>query len=261
MTSSAPSPPPASSDRSRVALVVGATGGIGAAAARRLAVAGFDLVLNGRRESVLAGLAEELSARAVRGDPNEPAVARALADAVADGVDVVVHASGILKGGPVRQQDIATFDEVITTNLRSVYAVVHAVLPHVRVGGRIMLVSSTSATRPMRGLTAYSAAKSGVNAFAAALAAELEPEGINVSLVSPGAVATPMMDKSVNAFSSLTADDVAEVIGWLAGLPPRMVVPDVTFRAPFRGPFVSMYGGSGTEGLDLSDLRAQKGYS
>lgn len=261
MTSSPAPTGPAPADGPRVALVVGATGGIGAAAARRLAALGFDLVLNGRREKVLAALAEELSARTVQGDPNDPEVAAALADAVSSGVDVVLHTAGILKGGPVRQQDVATFDEVITTNLRSVYAVVHAVLPHVRVGGRILLVSSLSATRPMRGLTAYSAAKSGVNAFAAALAAELEPEGINVSLVSPGAVATPMMDKSVNAFSSLSAEDVAEVIGWLACLPPRMVVPDVVFRAPFRGPFVTMYGGSGTEGLDLSDLRAQKGYS
>jgi NAD(P)-dependent dehydrogenase (short-subunit alcohol dehydrogenase family) len=114
---------------------------------------------------------------------------------------------------------------------------------------RIVLISSMSATQPMRGLTAYSAAKAGMNALATALAAEVERDGINVNLVSPGPVATPMMDESVNRFTVLRPDDVAAVVGWLTELPPRIVIPDIFLRAPFSGPFAERGGGLGSAGI------------
>jgi NAD(P)-dependent dehydrogenase (short-subunit alcohol dehydrogenase family) len=97
-----------------------------------------------------------------------------------------------------------------------------------------------------------------MNAMAEALAAELETDGINVSLVSPGPISTPMMDQSVNAFSALPADDVGGVVAWLAALPPRMVVPDILFRAPYRGPFAEMTGGGGSAGQSIAKARALK---
>jgi NAD(P)-dependent dehydrogenase (short-subunit alcohol dehydrogenase family) len=218
-------------------------------------------MLNGRRATPLHELADELGASCVVGDCNDGQVIAELVAQCTDGIDVVVHAAGILKGGPTREQSVEVFDEVVTANLRSVYVLVHAALPKVNLGGRFILVSSTTAARPMRGLTAYSAAKAGMNAMAEALAAEVERDGINVSLVSPGTIATPMMDQSVNAFAGLPASDVGEVAGWLADLPPRMVVPDVLFRAPYRGPFAEMVGGGGTQGQDLSAIRAAKGPS
>jgi NAD(P)-dependent dehydrogenase (short-subunit alcohol dehydrogenase family) len=233
-----------------VAIIAGATGGIGSACARALHARGFALVLNARRAEPLRALASELGAQAVVGDCGDEDIAAACAERAGQ-VSLLVHAAGVLKGSKVREQSVEVFDEVIRTNLRSPYVMVRGCLPAMSAGARIVLVSSTSATRPMRGLTAYSAAKAGMNAFALALAAELEPEGINVSLASPGTVDTPMLDQSVNAFSSLAAADVGEVVGWLAELPPRMVVHDVVFRAPFRGPFVAMAGGAGAEGMDL----------
>lgn len=242
----------------RTALVVGATGGIGEACARSLHAAGYALLLNARRSAPLHELSEELGAGYVACDGNDEERIRDLVGMAAGGIDLVVHAAGILKGSAAREQSVATFDDVINANLRSVYVVVHAALPAVNVGGRIILVSSTTATRPMRGLTAYSAAKAGMNAMAEALAAELETDGINVSLVSPGPIATPMMDQSVNSFSALPADDVGTVVAWLAALPPRMVVPDVLFRAPYRGPFADMAGGGGNAGQSIADARAAK---
>ncbi|HMJ37838.1 MAG TPA: SDR family oxidoreductase [Baekduia sp.] len=252
-----PVPDALGSGAAPVAVIAGATGGIGEACARALAARGFALVLNARREQPLRELADELGAEAVPGDCGDERVAADCARR-AGAIDVLVHAAGVLRGSRVREQSVEVFDEVQRANLRSAYVMVHGCLPRISVGGRIVLVSSLSATSPMRGLTAYSAAKAGMNAFALALAAELEPEGINVSLASPGAIDTPMMDNSVNEFSALPASDVGDVVAWLAQLPPRMVIHDVVFRAPFRGPFVAMAGGKGTEGLDLASLRATK---
>ncbi|WP_052956862.1 SDR family oxidoreductase [Mycolicibacter heraklionensis] len=240
------------------ALIIGATGGIGEACARSLHAAGYALLLSGRRSEPLHRLSEELGAGCLACDANDEARLGDLVATATEGIDVVVHAAGILKGRAAREQSVETFDEVIAANLRSAYVLVHTALPAINVGGRIILVSSTSATRPMRGLTAYSAAKAGMNAMAEALAAELETDGINVSLVSPGPVSTPMMDQSVNAFSALPAADVGDVVAWLAALPPRMVVPDVLFRAPYRGPFAEMTGGSGTAGQSVAEARAAK---
>jgi NAD(P)-dependent dehydrogenase (short-subunit alcohol dehydrogenase family) len=238
----------------RTAVIIGATGGIGAACARDLRRRGFSLLLNGRREQVLRELAVELDADVVAGDCTDPAVASEIAERL-DGIDLLVHAAGILRGKPVRDQPVELFSDVVRTNLTSAYVTVHACLPRMSAGARIVLVSSTSATQPMRGLTAYSAAKAGMNAFATALAAEIEREGINVNLVSPGPVDTPMMGRSANRFTVLEPQDVAEVVGWLSSLPPRIVIPDVIFRAPFSGPFAERTSGGGSEGMSLSDPR------
>lgn len=234
----------------RTAIVVGASGGIGAACARELRARDFELVLNARREGPLAELAGELDATFVSGDCNDGEVAATLVERAAS-IDVLVHAAGILRGRPVRDQSVETFDEVVRTNLRSAYVVVHAALPRMTAGGRIVLVSSTSATRPMPGLTAYSAAKAGMHAFAQALSGELEQDGINVNLVSPGPVDTPMMSESVNEFAALEPQDVGNVVGWLTDLPSHVVIHDVALRRAFRGPFASRVAGGGTEGLSL----------
>ncbi|HEX4729940.1 MAG TPA: SDR family oxidoreductase [Solirubrobacterales bacterium] len=233
---------------SGTAVIVGATGGIGSACAHELAGRGWSLVLNGRREEALTGLADQLGARAVVGDCTVASEVEALFEGL-ERVDLLVHAAGVLRGSPLREQTNEVFEDVVQTNLVSAHLAISQALPLMRAGSRIVLISSLAATRPTRGLTAYSAAKAGVNALAIALSAELESEGINVNLVSPGAVDTPMMEKSARAFGSLRAEDVAGVVGWLSSLEPRILVPDIFFRAPDRGPFSEMSGGGGTEGM------------
>jgi NAD(P)-dependent dehydrogenase (short-subunit alcohol dehydrogenase family) len=229
------------------ALIIGASGGIGHACARALGEAGFELVLNARREAPLRDLIRDFGARQVLGDCNDAAVLNELAES-ATGLDIVVHAAGVLKGSAARTQPVELFDEVIATNLRSVYALVHAVLPHVNAGGRVMFISSLAATRPFRGLTAYSASKAGVNALARSLAAELEREGINVTVVIPGAIDSAMMRDSINPVSALPASDVGEAVAWLAARPPRVVIPELLLRAPFHGPYANPVGGEGQAG-------------
>jgi NAD(P)-dependent dehydrogenase (short-subunit alcohol dehydrogenase family) len=233
---------------SKIAVIVGATGGIGAACARELGGRGWSLILNGRREDVLRDLAEELGGTAVAGDCTVETDVEALFSGL-DKVDLLVHAAGVLRGSVMREQTNKTFEEVVRTNLVSANLAVKGALPLMAAGSRIVLISSLAATQPTRGLTAYSAAKAGVNALAIALSAELESEGINVNLVSPGAVDTAMMEKSARAFASLRPEDVAGVVGWLSSLEPRILIPDIFFRAPDRGPFSELSGGSGSEGM------------
>ena len=221
----------------RTAVIAGATGGIGTASARELRARGFSLVLHGRRETTLRDLAAELEADAVLGDAGDAAVVSDLVGRAPGGIDLLVHAAGTLRHRAVREQPVAEFDEIVEVNLRSAYLLVQAALPRLNVGARIILVSSLAATLEMRGLAAYSASKAGLNAMAKSLAAEVERDGINVTLVTPGAVDTPMMDNAAASYPALPASDVGAVVGWLADLPPRMVVPELLFRAPFRGPF------------------------
>jgi NAD(P)-dependent dehydrogenase (short-subunit alcohol dehydrogenase family) len=236
----------------KTAVIVGATGGIGAGCARELHDRGFSLVLNGRRRDPLEGLAAEVGGRAVVGDCTVEADMAALFAGL-DSVDLLVHAAGVLRGKPLREQSNEVFEDVIRTNLISPHLAIREALPLMKAGARIVLISSLAATRPMRGLTAYSAAKAGMNALALALSDELEADGINVNLVSPGAVDTPMMGQSARGFASLRPEDVAAVVGWLSTLEPRILIPDIFFRAPDRGPFSEVAGGGGSEGMASSD--------
>jgi NAD(P)-dependent dehydrogenase (short-subunit alcohol dehydrogenase family) len=243
---------------SKTAVIVGATGGIGAACARELAGRGWSLVLNGRRAEVLDALVGELGGRAVPGDCTDPADVDKLFAGL-DRVDLLVHAAGVLRGTPLREQSDEVFEDVVQTNLISTHIAISRALPLMHAGARIVLISSLAATRPTRGLTAYSAAKAGVNALAMALSAELEGEGINVNLVSPGAVDTAMMDNSARAFASLRPEDVANVVGWLSSLEPRILIPDIFFRAPDRGPFSELSGGGGNAGMAPTTRSADEG--
>jgi NAD(P)-dependent dehydrogenase (short-subunit alcohol dehydrogenase family) len=236
----------------KTAVIVGATGGIGAGCARELHDRGFSLVLNGRRREPLESLAAEVGGRAVVGDCTVEGDMAALFAGL-DSVDLLVHAAGVLRGKPLREQSNEVFEDVIRTNLISPHLAIREALPLMKAGARIVLISSLAATRPMRGLTAYSAAKAGMNALALALSDELEADGINVNLVSPGAVDTPMMGQSTRGFASLRPEDVAAVVGWLSTLEPRILIPDIFFRAPDRGPFSEVAGGGGSAGMASSD--------
>ena len=204
-------------------------------------------MLHGRREKPLRELAEELDAAAVVGDANDGTTVDQLVARAAAGIDLLVHSAGVMRHCNVREQEPTEFDAIVDVNLRSAYLLVRAALPALNVGGRILLVSSLAATLKMGGLATYSASKAGLNAFAYSLSAEVERDGINVTLVTPGVVDTPMMNGAEKAYSSLPTSDAAAVIGWLADLPPRIVVPELVFRAPFRGPFSGRLAGGVAE--------------
>jgi NAD(P)-dependent dehydrogenase (short-subunit alcohol dehydrogenase family) len=220
----------------RVALITGGSSGIGLACGRELVTLGYDVVLSARREGPLRAAAEEVGARWAPADSADPeAVAAAVA--IAGRVDLLVHAAGVMQGTFVRREAVETFDAVIRTNLRSAFVVAHAVLPAMAPGGRMVFVSSSSAHAPQPGKAAYSASKAGLNAFAAALAREVDRDGIAVHVVTPAPVATPMLDDVRFPMLALRPEDVAGAVVWLDRLPPGVVLPEIELRAAEQGPF------------------------
>jgi NAD(P)-dependent dehydrogenase (short-subunit alcohol dehydrogenase family) len=220
----------------RVAIVTGGSSGIGRETGRQLAAAGYDVVLTARRPDPLAEAAAEIGARWVAADcADPPAFAEVVA--AAGPVDLVVHAAGVMEGTFVRKESLETFERVLRANLVSAFVVAHEALPAMRAGGRLVVVSSSSAHAPHPGRSAYSASKAGLNAFAGALAREVERDGIAVHVVTTGPVATPMLDDVRFPMRTLDPADVASTIVWLDSLPPNVVLPEVVVSSVDDGPF------------------------
>lgn len=223
-------------DGARVAIITGGSSGIGLACGRLLAADGYDVVLTARREGPLREAAETIGARWVAGDCADEAEFAAVV-AAAGRVDLLVHAAGVMAGTFVRKETAATFDDVLRINLRSAFVVTKAALPAMPAGGRIVFLSSSSAHAPQPGKAAYSASKAGLNAFAFALAKEVDRDGIAVHVVTTGPVATPMLDDVHFPMLALDVDDVAKTIAWLDTLAPSVSLPEVAVSAVEKGPF------------------------
>ena len=220
----------------RTAIVTGGSSGIGLATGRELARRGYDVVLTARREGPLQEAAAASGARWIAADSADPDAFAAVV-AAAGRVDLLVHAAGVMAGTFVRKETLATFESVVRTNLTSAYVVAHAVLPVMPAGGRMVFVSSSSAHAPQPGKSAYSASTAGLTAFALAMAAEVQRDGIAVHLVTTGPVATPMLDDVHFPMRTLSADDVTAAIVWLDTLPGNVVLPEVCLSSVDSGPF------------------------
>jgi NAD(P)-dependent dehydrogenase (short-subunit alcohol dehydrogenase family) len=219
----------------RTALITGGSGGIGKACGRRLAELGYDVVLTARREAPLRAAADEIGARFVVADASDPE-SFAAAVAVAETVHVVVHAAGVLGGTYVRKQTFAQWRETITANLDSCFVVSSVALSHMTAGSRFVFISSSAAHEPMPARTAYSASKAGMNAFARALALEVDRDGINVHIVTPGPVETEMLTDVPFEMYAIEAADVAEAVAWLDTVDPSVDLPEIRLNAITRGP-------------------------
>jgi len=220
----------------RVAIVTGGSSGIGLAVGRRLVADGYDVVLTARTADRLRSAAEEIGARAVAADSTDPGSFAAVVEA-AGRIDLVVHAAGVMDGTFVRKESLEAFESVLRTNLTSAFVVSAAALPAMTAGGRLIFLSSSSAHAPQPGRSAYSASKAGLNAFAGALAAEVERDGIAVHVVTTGPVATPMLDDVHFPMRALGVDDVAAAAVWLDTLAPNVVLPEVVLASVDQGPF------------------------
>ena len=227
-------------DQRRVAIVTGGSSGIGLEVGRQLVAAGHDVVLSARREGPLRDAAASIGARWVRGDVGDPesfAAVVAASAAPTGRVDLVVHAAGTMGGTFVRKESLAEFDRILRTNLTSAYVVAHAALPAMSPGGRFVFVSSTSSHAPQPGRSAYSASKAGLNAFAAAMAGEVERDGIGVHVLTVGPVETPMLDDVRFPMRTLGVEEVGAAVVWLDSLAPNVRLPEVQLTSVEAGPF------------------------
>lgn len=186
----------------KVALVTGASRGLGWAMAQALAKAGAHVVLNGRDPKTLAPRVQALqgaglSAEAAAFDvSDEHACTRCIRDIVAahGRLDVLLANAGIQHRKPITEFDLADFDRVMNVNVTAVWVLAReaarAMIP--RKAGRIIMTGSLSAFLARPTISAYVASKGAVHAFARELATELAPHGITVNAIAPGFFATEM---------------------------------------------------------------------
>jgi NAD(P)-dependent dehydrogenase (short-subunit alcohol dehydrogenase family) len=220
----------------RTALVTGGSGGIGKGCARKLSELGYDVVLAARREAPLRAAAEEMGARHIVADASDPN-GFSTAISTLERIDLVVHAAGTLGGTYARKQTFDQWRAILSANLDSCFVVTAAALPLMRAGSRFVFISSSAAHEPMMARTAYSASKAGMNAFARALALEVDRDGIAVNIVTPGPVETDMLQDVPFEMYAIQVSDVAEAVAWLDTVDPSVDLPEIRLSAVHRGPF------------------------
>ncbi|MEI8251293.1 MAG: SDR family oxidoreductase [Synechococcus sp. ELA057] len=239
-----------------VALITGASRGIGAAAARRFAAAGFDLLLLARSREALEALAEELQARGTQvltaavdlADPD--AIGPAITALCQRGLrpTVVINNAGAAWTGPLASMPLDRWQWLLQLNLTSVFQVCQAVLPWLRRsseagtgGGLIINVSSHAARQAFTDWGAYCTSKAALQAFSRCLAEEERGHGVRVCTLTLGSVNTPLWDSETVASgfdrrAMLPADQAAEALLVLAQQPTTQVVEDLTLM-PAAGAF------------------------
>jgi 3-oxoacyl-[acyl-carrier protein] reductase len=222
----------------KIAIVTGASRGIGRAVAKRLAQDGFGVVVNYLSNASEAEQAESEIQRiggnaiAVKADvANQADVERLFEETMKKfgSVDVVVHNSGIMPLSPIGKSDVELFDKVISTNLRGTFLVLAQAAEHIASGGRIIAFSSSVLAKSFPTYGPYIASKAGVEGLVHVLTNELRGRNITVNAVAPGPVATELFlkGKSEAQIAELAKlpplerlgnpEDIANVVSFLAG--------------------------------------------
>jgi NADP-dependent 3-hydroxy acid dehydrogenase YdfG len=226
-----------------VALVTGASSGIGEATAKALVSAGFDVVAAARRTDRLRALADEIGCRILTLDVTDPS---GVADATAglDRVDCVVHSAGGALGlEPVLDGDLARWTAMYEANVLGVVHVTRAVIGLLRASrrGQVIVIGSVAGKEVYPGGGGYTVAKHGTNALVRTLRWELSAEGIRVTEIAPGMVRTEFSvvrfdgdeQRAEQVYSGLTplcAADVAEAVVFAVTRPPHVDVEYVAMK-------------------------------
>lgn len=222
----------------KVAIITGASRGIGANIAQRLGRDGFAIVINyahnvDEANKVLAGLeAKGIPAIAVKGDVSKSADVAALFDAAQDAfgrVDVLVNNAGILKTLPLVEHDDELFDQAFAVNTRGSFNTMREAGKRLPKGGRIINFSSTTLALNLPGYAIYNGTKAAVEAFTHVFAKELRGREITVNAVAPGPIATELFlngktEEQIQQFSKMPPlerlgqpEDIASIVSFLAG--------------------------------------------
>jgi 3-oxoacyl-[acyl-carrier protein] reductase len=222
----------------RVAIVTGGSRGIGRETAERLSRDGFAIVVGyaGNEEEAEAAVKSitDAGGRAVAAQAdvaNEAAVAGVfdLAEREFGGVDVVVHAAGVMPLSPLVDLDLEVFDRLHRTNVRGTFVVDQQAARRVRQGGTIVNFSTSVVGLALPGYSAYAASKGAVEAMTMIVARELRGRDVTVNAVAPGPTATALFldGKDEETIARMAAQpplerlgspaDIAEVVAFLAG--------------------------------------------
>ncbi|WP_158842575.1 SDR family NAD(P)-dependent oxidoreductase [Saccharothrix deserti] len=235
----------------KVALVTGASSGIGEATAVALAREGAAVVIAARRVERLKALEDRLvedGARvlSVELDVTDEAACRdAVAQAVEafGGLDVLVNNAGVMLLGPVEGADTTDWTRMVSTNLLGVMFLTHAALPHLLASkGAVVQVSSTAGRVVRSGTAVYNATKFGLNAFSESLRQEVTQRGVRVVVVEPGIVETELREHITNqaakdgitrladSMRQLQPDDVAGAVRYAVTQPDHVAVNEILVR-------------------------------
>ena len=233
-------------DPSRLAVVTGASSGIGAATARALAAEGFRVFCAARRTDRITQLAEEIGGEAVACDVTDRDSVAALAEAVGDTCHVLVNnAGGAFGSDPVATADADDWRAMYEVNVIGTLQVTQALLPALRASGDGLVVNmgSTAGRVAYEGGGGYTAAKHGTQVMTETLRLELCGEPIRISEIAPGMVRTDEFalvrfggdqEKADAVYAGvpdpLVAEDVADAVAWVATRPSHVNVDELVIR-------------------------------
>ena len=224
----------------KVAIITGASSGIGRGVARELDRAGMKLVLNGRRSDRLEELAGELgTATAVAGDLIDDSVPQRLIDAAVESfgrLDVVFNNAGIMDTAPIEDADVDRLCANIRVNLEAAVRMAYTALKHFKAAGGGYLINTSSIlgtkVRPTAGV--YAGSKYGVEALTEALRMEVAGSGVRVSCIEPGLVNTELQDHFevhprdfLNMKTPLEPEDIARVVRFMLEQPEHVSIPRI----------------------------------
>ncbi|MEV0558004.1 MULTISPECIES: SDR family oxidoreductase [unclassified Streptomyces] len=228
----------------RVAIVTGGSRGIGRETAERLATDGFAVVVNfagnqAEADKTVAAITEAggqaLAFRADVADETEVAALFDAAESTYGGVDVVVHAAGVMTLAPLADFDLDALDRMHRTNIRGTFVVDQQAVRRLREGGAVVNFSSSVLALAIPGYSAYAASKGAVEAMTLILAREVRGRDITVNAVAPGPTATALFldGKDEETIARMAAqpplerlgtpEDIAGVVSFLAGPAGRWV--------------------------------------
>jgi len=239
-----------------VALVTGASSGIGEATARSLASHGADVALVARRTERIEALAEELRQSGARALPIEADVSdreqaeAAVVQAAAElgRLDLVVNNAGVMLLGPILDSPVEEWEQMIEVNLLGLLYVSKAALPHLLAAAEaeprrvsdLVNISSVAGRVARSGSGVYNATKHGVGAFSESLRQEVTRRHLRVSLIEPGAVTTELaqqnrpeiqaMIKKMFDIERLRAEDIADAVAYVVTRPRHVAVNEMLVR-------------------------------
>lgn len=226
----------------KIAIVTGASSGIGRAVAYELAGNGVKLVLTGRSADRLASLAEDLDTEVivVPADMTSPKDIRLIVERAFSKfgrIDILLANAGIYIAGDVIDGEPDAWDQLISTNVTGVFRLVHAALPYLiaQRAGDVLVTSSISGHQAIHWEPIYSASKHAIQSFVHGLRRQLLTTGIRVGAVAPGMVLNELwgmtdpaeIDQKAGQGAGLRSEDVAEAILFMLTRPQNVTIRDL----------------------------------